>query len=180
MTRNRLPLTITALALGLAGLLGVSACGETSTTTAAQSAPAAEDLALQSVGFQTVAGTVAADDPAPSPSASASAQGTDKQQKRRGIARRVLRKRTLHGEVTVTTKNGVKTVLVQRGAVTAVTGSTVTVKSADGFTLTWTFADKLRVAKKKQVSDIKVGSEVGVAGARLDGKATARLIVLKA
>jgi subtilase family serine protease len=174
MTRNRLPLTITALALGLAGLLGVSACG---TTTAAHSAPAAEDLALQSAGFQTVAG--AAVTPSATTSAPSSAPGADKQ-KRRGIARRILRKRTLHGEVTVTTKKGVKTVLVQRGTVTAVSATTVTVKSADGFSQTWTFGDKVRVAKKKQVSDIKAGSGVGVAGADLAGKATARLIVLTA
>ena len=56
----------------------------------------------------------------------------------------------LHGEAVVKTKDGgTKTVAVQRGEVTAIDGDSVTVKSTDGFTLTWTFGDELRVVERR-------------------------------
>jgi hypothetical protein len=111
---------------------------------------------------------------------SASAQAGDAP--RRPI-RRYLRKNTLHGEIVVQTKNdGVQTVLVQRGAVTAVTSGGVTVKSADGFTLTWTFGPNLRIVQNKeavQASALKTGQEIGVAGIKDDNSDIARLIAIK-
>ncbi|GAA0810271.1 hypothetical protein [Spirilliplanes yamanashiensis] len=96
-----------------------------------------------------------------------------------GKARRLLRKNTLHGELTVQTKNGPRTVVAQRGEVTAVDAAGLTVKSADGFTLTWTFGGKLRVRQDGKAAErtaITTGAQVGVAGAE-DGAATvARLV----
>ena len=98
-----------------------------------------------------------------------------------GKARKLLRKNTLHGELTVQTKNGPRTVVAQRGEVTAADAAGLTVKSADGFTLTWTFGDKLRVrqgGKDAERAAITTGAQVGVAGAK-DGAATvARLVRL--
>jgi hypothetical protein len=171
MTRIRIALTLTTLSL--AGLLGLTACGA---GPAAQPAVAAADVAdeayaLTSVGLRT--GLEA--DPAPSASATT---GKD----RRHAGRRFLRKNTLHGEITVQGKNGVKTVVVQRGTVTAVDATGVTVKSTDGFTQAWTFGDKLRVVQNRQAAEtgaIRTGAEVGVAGAKAGGKNVARLIAIK-
>jgi len=173
MTRTRIALSLTTV--GLAGVLGLSGCG----VAARSSAPAAADVAdssddaaaLQAVGFDT--GLAAA----PAPSASAAARDHH-----RGRGRQYLRKNTLHGEVTVQGKDGVKTIVVQRGSVTAVTATSVSVKSTDGFTATWTFGDKLKIVQDKKavaVSAVKTGAEIGVAGTK-DGSADkARLIAIK-
>jgi hypothetical protein len=163
MTRTRMALTLTMF--GLAGLLALSACGAgTAQTVAADVAD--EVIALQALGLET----------APAPSAPAEpGRGRD------GI-RKHLRKNTLHGEMTVQGKDGVRTIVVQRGTVTAADAKSVSVRSADGFALTWTLGDKLRVVqdrKKVELSAVKVGGEVGVAGARTGDAATARLIAVQ-
>ena len=112
----------------------------------------------------------------PAPSSSASAD-----RKRRPGLRKHLRKNTLHGEITVQGKDAVRTIVVQRGTVTAVDTAGVTVKSTDGFTQTWTFGDKLKVVQAKkavEVSAVKTGAEVGVAGAKDGDKSVARLVAL--
>jgi hypothetical protein len=168
--------------LGLAGALGLAGCGVAAGTPTNAAAPvAAADLsaeagALQAVGFDT--GLAA--DPAPSPSASAS--DTAKVKHPRLAIRKYLRKNTLHGSVTVQGKDGVRTIVVQRGTVTAVTSTGVTVKSTDGFTATWTFGDPLRVVqdkKKAETSALKTGQTIGVAGTQSGSTTSARLIAIK-
>jgi hypothetical protein len=183
MTRTRTLLILPTL--GLAGALALTGCGAGTRNAAATAGSAAatagsdvadEAVALQQVGFET---GLAAD---PSPSASAGTKPAGKKDARRKALRRYLRKNTLHGEVTLQTKDGVKTVVVQRGSVTAVTASSVTVKSADGFTLSWTFGDRLRVVQDKkavQVSALKSGEQIGVAGAKNGSATDARLIAIK-
>jgi hypothetical protein len=161
MTRT---LTTLALAtLALAGSLGLTACG---------AAPATADLAaevsaLQAVGLEA--------EPAPAASDAPGKAG-------RPVLRKHLRKNTLHGEVTVQGRDGVRTIVVQRGTVTAVDADRVSVKSSDGFALTWTLGDPLRVVQHKQrtqVSAVRTGAEIGVAGTKNGAETTARLIVLK-
>jgi hypothetical protein len=97
------------------------------------------------------------------------------------LERRALRKNTLHGEVVVQTKDGTKTVLVQRGEVTAIDDNGITVKSTDGFSLSWSYGDKLRVIERRATvpaDDLAVGDQVGVAGTRDGDAASARLIVI--
>jgi hypothetical protein len=154
-------MALTLTTLGLAGLLSLTACG-------GGVAPDVSDeaYALQEVGLAT--GLEAA------PAASA---GPGKVR----AARKFLRKNTLHGEMTVQGKNGVRTIVVQRGTVTAVDANTLAVKSSDGFALTWTLGDKLRVVqdkKKAEASAIKVGAVVGVAGAKDGDATTARLVAI--
>ena len=179
MTRTRIALILTTL--GLTGLLTLTACGAVTGTPGASAGTVAdvadEAYALQEVGLAT--GLEAA------PGASASAapgkvKGKDKRGKHAG-ARRFLRKNTLHGELTVQGKKGVRTVLVQRGTVTAVTATTVSVKSSDGFALTWTLGDKLRVVQDRTAVDaaaVKAGAQVGVAGAEDGDKNVARLVAI--
>jgi hypothetical protein len=96
-------------------------------------------------------------------------------------ARVLLRKNMLHGEAVVQTRDGTKTIVVQRGTVTAIDGTTITVKSADGYTLTWTFGDRMHVVEHRtsiEAQQIAVGTEVGVAGGRDGDQTIARLIVI--
>ena len=166
MTRTRMMLIVPAL--GLAGLVGLAGCGSSAPASVAADV-ADEAAALQQVGFDTGA--------TPTPSAT---EKTAKEKKGKG--RKFLRKNTLHGEVTVQGKDGVKTIVVQRGAVTAVTATGVTVKSADGYALTWTFGAKVRVVQDKKAitaSALKTGEQIGVAGAEAGSVTDARLIVVK-
>jgi hypothetical protein len=177
MTRIRMALVLSTL--GLAGALGLAGCGAAAGTETNAVAPvAAADLsdaamALQAVGFDT---GIAAD-PAPSPTAS----DAPKAKHPRVAIRKYLRKNTLHGSVTVQGKDGVKTIVVQRGTVTAVSATSVSVKSTDGFTATWTFGDPLRIVqarKKVATSALKTGQTVGVAGTQTGATTSARLIAI--
>jgi hypothetical protein len=183
MTRTRMALILPTL--GLAGVLGLAGCGagagSPSGLAGAGNDLADEAVALAQVGFD----TGLSDTPDPTASASASADGKSqagKRELRRKVIRKYLRKNTLHGEVTVQGKDGAKTIVVQRGSITAVSGTGLTVKSTDGYTLTWTLAAKATVVqdkKKAGASALKTGEQVGVAGTR-DGSAdNARLIAIK-
>jgi len=172
MTRTRIALTLTTLSL--AGLLGLTACGVGPTAAPAVVAAdvADEAYALTAVGMST--GLQA--DPAPS------ASDSEKFGERRRAARKFLRKNTLHGEITVQGKDGVKTIVVQRGTVTAVDATSVSVKSTDGFTQTWALGDPLKVMQDRKATDaaaIKTGAEIGVAGKKDGDKSVARLIAIK-
>jgi hypothetical protein len=191
----------------LAGALGLAGCGaaDSAGSAAVQGAQEtavevsealdAEGMALVAMGYDegTVAtGSVTAegadasdgtDGAAPEGATTPDPKASDGQKRGRPHRARVLlRKNTLHGDVVVQGKDGNKTVTVQRGTVVSIDGTSVTVKSSDGFTQTWTFAEKLRVVQLKkgkvEVGTVKAGAEIGVAGHRAGDKATARLIVL--
>jgi hypothetical protein len=157
-------MALTITTLGLAGLLSLTACGGAG----AAADVSDEAYALQSVGLET-----GLEQAAPDPSAAP--------REKVRAARKLLRKNTLHGEMTVQGKDGVRTIVVQRGTVTAVDAKTLSVKSSDGFTLTWTLGDKLNVVQDKEKVEagaVKVGAAVGVAGAK-DGNVTiARLVAI--
>jgi hypothetical protein len=165
-------------ALGAAALLGLTACGGTDLTDSLTP----EATALTAVGFSEP--ELAPDDPTPAPSSSAagSASAAAKPHKgRRPVLRRELARHVEHGEVVVQTKEGDKTVDVQRGTVTAITSTSVTVKSADGFTQTWAFGSPLKVVEHRatvQPSEVKTGIQIGVAGVKKGSTVTANLIVI--
>ena len=195
------------VAVGVASavaLLGLAGCGrlDRSSAPAADSASATTDLgweaqALQAIGLETadLAPANAATDPAPAasapvpnpaaaiaPSASAKAGAGDAGSKRRHrLLRFAFGKSALHGEAVVKTDDGTKTVVVQRGTVTAIDATSVTVKSTDGFTLTWTFGTPITVIERRsqvQPSAIAVGTQVGLAGDKAGNSPSARLIVV--
>ncbi|MFI2708523.1 hypothetical protein ACH495_00115 [Micromonospora sp. NPDC018662] len=205
MARQRIVTGATALLTAAA--LGLAGCGAAQTGADAARETAVEVAAAMGTDGQALAalGVDPADldvDPvaAPAPSASGSPteqadSGTPEEQAgperkgdraqeggKRHRARVLLRKNRLHGEVVVQTKeNGTKTVAVQRGQVTAIDAKSMTVKSADGFTMTWTFGEKLRVVERRatiRANEIKVGTTVGVAGAKDGEKGVARLVVV--
>jgi hypothetical protein len=157
-------------ALGTAALIGLTACGPAAAT--GDFTP--EATALTSVGF-------AVGDLAPAADPSPSADPAKPHKLRPGALRRELGQHVEHGEVVVQTKDGDKTIDVQRGTVTAVNDNSLTVKSVDGFSQTWAFGDPLRVIQNKAKADksaIKTGATIGVAGVKNGGTVTANLVVI--
>ncbi|TCB92689.1 hypothetical protein E0H26_23845 [Micromonospora zingiberis] len=192
MARRR---SVTATgALLVAITLGATGCGvnRTGPDTAAQAAfdvvaaMGAEGQALAALGFDPAEldPEPAASEPSTEPSATPGRTREERAEewRKRRAARVLLRRDTLHGEAVVQTRDGgTKTIAVQRGEVTAVEGDKITIRSTDGFTQTWTLAADLRVIERRktiQPTDIKVGTTLGVAGAKTGDSPTARLIVV--
>ncbi|MEV4279519.1 hypothetical protein [Actinoplanes xinjiangensis] len=166
MARTSMKVLIFAVALAVTG------CGAQAPVADVADA-AVEMVALQEVGFEAGdagegggAGDAATDAPGVRPRA----------------VRKLLRKNTLHGEVVVRTREGEeRTVVVQRGEVTTADDKGFTVKSSDGYEVTWAFGDRLRVAenrKKAERGAVRPGVRVGVGGVRDGSAVTARLIII--
>lgn len=70
----------------------------------------------------------------------------------------------IHGELTVPNgSDGYRTLLIQRGEVTAVSSSSITVKSADGYTKAYAVDDNTLVnAGNEGIGDVKSGDQVNV------------------
>jgi hypothetical protein len=182
----------------LVGVLALTGCGRAGGGAAAGSDGAddgttsmtLESQALQALGFETAdlepvdaaveAGAAAT--ASASPTAQPGHGGKDRPGHHKYKRLRFgFGKRTLHGEMVVQTENGTRTLVVQRGEVTAITATTITVKSTDGYTLTWAYADKLNVFEHRtqvKADDIEVGTQVGVAGYKDGDTPTARVIVV--
>jgi len=173
MTRSRTLL----LAMSAAALATLTACGGGRAT--AETGPDAVTSvgtgALQVMGFEVT--PVVADSPVPTAS-----KEPRHDAKRKALGRAMLRRNTLHAEAVVKTKDGTRTVAVQRGTVTSIDDRTVNVKSTDGFALTWTFGNPMRVVEKRTTvapNAVKVGAEIGLAGTKDGATTSARLIVIK-
>ncbi|MEV5763444.1 hypothetical protein AB0L34_02540 [Micromonospora sp. NPDC052213] len=177
---------LAAVALGLTGCGAAEVAGQPARESAVEvvAALGAEGQALAAMGFD--AGDLAVDPVAAPASPSATGEKPRRERaeewRKHRQARVLLRKSTLHGEAVVRTKDGgTRTVAVQRGEVTAIDGGKMTVKSTDGFTMTWTFGNELRVVERRTTiasTDIGVGTTVGVAGAKEGDGGVARLIVV--
>jgi hypothetical protein len=166
----------TAAATGTLGLLVLTGCGVTGADAA--NGLTADEQALTSTGIQ----VTGASDVTPSPSASGETNdGKTDARSRAERRRRYLRRNTLHGQITVKTKDGTKTVAVQRGTVTAVSATSLSVKSSDGFTETWVLNSGTKVradGKAGSASALRTGEELGVAGGMAGNTSTARLVVV--
>lgn len=81
----------------------------------------------------------------------------------------------IHGEfVARDGQGGFRTYLTQRGEVTAVDSSSLTVKSDDGYTRTYAVTDETTVnAGRDGLDDVAVGADVHVMGVRRSGTDTA-------
>ncbi|WDP98233.1 hypothetical protein PVK74_20355 [Micromonospora chalcea] len=189
MARQRIVTGATALlaaaALGLAGCGASRPGAEPDRAVEVSAALGVEGQALAALGLD--AGDldvepVAAPASTGTPQAGPDGKGERAEGNKRHRARVLLRRNTLHGEAVVRTRDGgTRTVAVQRGEVTAIDERSMTVKSTDGFTATWTFGDKLRVVERRTAirsNDIKIGTTVAVAGAKDDGGNVARLVVV--
>lgn len=87
----------------------------------------------------------------------------------------------VHGEATVRDRDGnFRVVTFQSGEITAVNGTTLTVKSADGASWTWTLAGDVKVRKNRDeaaVKDLAQGDDVRVAGERSGDTRTAKRVL---
>jgi hypothetical protein len=81
----------------------------------------------------------------------------------------------IHGEVTTRAPGGgYQTIATQVGEVTAVSSSSLTVKSEDGFSRTYAVDDNTLVnAGNEGIGDVKKGDQVAVVALVSDGKASA-------
>lgn len=85
-----------------------------------------------------------------------------------------------HGEFTVRAKRRDVVLDVQRGRVTMVSPSSVTVNSVDGYTATYAVDTTTKVRKNKAsatISDVQTGDRVSVLAGRSGATSTARRIV---
>ncbi len=83
-----------------------------------------------------------------------------------------LARKGIHGEFVARTDDGYRTIGAQRGTVTAVSDSSLTVRSDDGYTVSYAVTDKTIVRHGKgraKISDVKVGNRVTIV-ANVDGQ----------
>jgi len=169
-TRRTTGLLRSSTALGAAvlvlGSLALGACSKTDANGTATSAIGAGQVQHDATAAATDADTLdlvnaALDTPA--------ADGTTGADGRKALRARLLR--GLHGVWVTNSKSGFVTHQAIRGDVTAVSGSSITVKAKDGFSLTFTVAadTKVRARTKGKGTDstigaVKVGSKAVVTG----------------
>jgi len=86
--------------------------------------------------------------------------------------------RVLHGEFTISTPSGYKTVEVQTGKVTAVSSSSLTVSSADGFSQTYkVLSDTIVDAQAGGISSVSDSDQVTVVASVASGTSTATDVI---
>jgi hypothetical protein len=103
--------------------------------------------------------------PAVDSAISAAAPGAVGPAGRMGPGRRALLKRVEHGELTLRTRNGDRTVDLQRGTVSAVSPTSISVTSADKFPGTYIVDAKTKVRTGNGlvgISSVHVGDQVFV------------------
>jgi hypothetical protein len=94
--------------------------------------------------------------------------------------RHALGRRLLHGEVTVQTSDGVKTLVMARGQVSALSKEAITVKSSDGVETSFAVDGDTRFGFRNQPApsaELKVGEGAFVAGEKSGNRTTARRVV---
>src|SRR5919107_768663 len=94
--------------------------------------------------------------------------------------RHALGRRVLHGEVTLQTQEGTRTVVMAYGTVTALSKDAITVKSSDGVETSFKLDGDSRFGFRNEPApsaELKVGEDAFVTGEKLGGTATARRVV---
>jgi hypothetical protein len=94
----------------------------------------------------------------------------------------LLARRALHGQITVATKKGPRTIAFERGTVQSLSGSSVIVKAADGTAWTWQVGKATLVIKAGQrvgSSALAAGQRVFVIGQVRGGSDDARRVVIR-
>ncbi len=129
---------------------------------------AAGTLAAATVGG--IAYAASADTPSTTATGTGSASATAAH---RAPARNWLLRRLEHGELTIRVNGGNRAIDVQRGDVTGVTATSITVKSVDGFTAYYTVNANTKIRKDGKpagISDVRTNDRVVVVAT--GGKAT--------
>jgi hypothetical protein len=163
-----------ALTLTLAGLAGTGLFAGVASAASSGAAPASGSVPT----IQTASDTTAA------------TSGTPARANRLRIARQ-LATHSVHGEVVLTTKQGMQNVDFQRGAVASAGDASVTVTDASGTSETWTIDANTRVRERGQGAatpqgsapnanspQLSSGENVVVVGTKADGTLTARVVLI--
>jgi hypothetical protein len=120
-------------------------------------------------------------DPAPTPTATASATPTEKSGPRKeDRVRRGLLGTALHGEVTLAGKDH-RVAVFQRGPAEKASATSLTVKSADGYTATYAIGTETKVRKNQEqatTADLEAGDRIFVVAVK-DGS-TLKALRIKA
>jgi hypothetical protein len=129
-----------------------------------------------------------ADEPTTSPTATSSPTGPtakpskgDHNGERRGLVRRHLLARALHGEVTLAGEQH-RVIVFQRGEVQKASGTSITVKSADGFIGTYALTDDTKVRENREqakASDIDTSDKVLVVAEKDHSTLNARRVIVR-
>lgn len=159
------PVVILATALSTVALAGVVGIGVAS----------ADPTTSPSPGASATPGTGS---PTAKPGRTDKADKADKAAKAGHRAKGDLSRRALHGEVTL---GGAKHKLVdfQRGTVSAVSATSITVQSKDGYAATYVVDAKTKVRQAKEqaaIADVKTGDKVRVVGVKDGSTVTATRI----
>jgi hypothetical protein len=91
-----------------------------------------------------------------------------------------LGRRVLHGEVTVQTQEGVKTIVMARGEVTALSKEAITVKSSDGVETSFALDGDTRYGFRNEptpTAELKIGEDAFVAGEKSGDRPVAKRVV---
>jgi hypothetical protein len=136
---------------------------------------------LVSAGGAALAAQSASSSP-PSPTQAPSATAGNGKAKALGRAgwRRALGRRVLHGEVTLQTQEGTRTVVMASGNVTALSKDAITVKSSDGVETSFKLDGDTRYGFHNEPApnaELKVGEDAFVTGEKSGGTATAKRVV---
>jgi hypothetical protein len=94
--------------------------------------------------------------------------------------RHALGRRVLHGEVTLQTQEGTRTVVMAYGNVTALSKDAITVKSSDGVETAFKLDGDTRFGFRDEpapTAELKVGEDAFVTGEKSGGTATAKRVV---
>jgi hypothetical protein len=135
-----------------------------------------------------------ADEPTSSPTATATTSPTETpaaepsgKRDQNGLRKRLVRRqlrfvaRALHGEVTLAGEKH-QVIVFQRGGVQKVSGTSLTVKSKDGFVETYVLSDDTRVREdgdKSKLSDIDTSDRILVVATKDDSTLTARRVIVR-
>jgi hypothetical protein len=95
--------------------------------------------------------------------------------------RHALGPRVLHGEVTLQTREGVKTLVMAHGKVTALSKDTITIRSSDGVETSFTLNGDTRFGFRNEPApsaELKVGEDAFVTGEKSGSGATAKRVVV--
>ena len=94
--------------------------------------------------------------------------------------RHALGRRVLHGELTLQTQQGTKTVVMAYGTVTTLSKDAITVRSSDGVETSFKLDGDTRFGFRNEPApsaELKVGDDAFVTGEKSGGTATARRVV---
>ncbi len=93
-----------------------------------------------------------------------------------------LARHAMHGQVTVATKHGPKTIAFERGTVQSASAGSIAVKAADGVTVTWQVGGEARVFLRGRLAGataLAPGQRVAVIGLVTGGTDRARRVLIR-